>query len=191
MPRLNFASFLLAVRRGAVAAFPTDTVPALAVMSPYRDRIYHLKQRDPKKPLILMASTPAMLADYVDWAALPASCWDTITSHWPGPVTFVLPANGRGQACNPGQTTLGLRIPHHPIALAVLQQTGPLLTTSANRSGEPPAQSLAEVVRLFPTVVVGTADPPGSGQPSTVVAWRGDRWETLRAGAYPFPGYQT
>ncbi len=187
MPRVNFAALPLAVRQGAVVAFPTDTVPALAVLPPYRDRLYQLKQRDPNKPLILMGATAAELADYVDWEAFPAALWDTILPHWPGPLTVVLPANPRGQACNPGQDTLGLRIPNQAIARRVLQQTGPLLTTSANRSGEPPALSLAEIEVLFPAVVVGTADGPGSGQPSTVVAWRGDRWETLRAGAYPFP----
>jgi L-threonylcarbamoyladenylate synthase len=191
MPRVNFAALPLAVRQGATAAFPTDTVPALAVLPAHRDRLYQLKQRSPDKPLILMGATAAELADYVDWEAFPAALWDTVTPHWPGPITVVLPANTRGQACNPGQDTLGLRIPNQAIALAVLQQTGPLLTTSANRSGEAPAQSLAEIEVLFPTVVVGTADAPGSGQPSTVVAWRGDRWETLRTGAYAFPGYKT
>ncbi|MFQ3680507.1 MAG: L-threonylcarbamoyladenylate synthase [Pseudanabaenaceae cyanobacterium] len=182
---LSFPSFLLAVRQGAVAAFPTDTVPALAVIPPHRDRIYQLKQRDPHKPLILMAATAAALADYVDFDRFPRSRWETeVVPHWPGPVTFVLPANGHGQACNPGHDTLGLRIPNHPVALSVLQQTGPLLTTSANRSGEPPLRSWPEIQRAFPEVILGTAADPGSGQPSTVVAWRGDRWETLRTGAF-------
>ncbi|NJK60558.1 MAG: L-threonylcarbamoyladenylate synthase [Oscillatoriales cyanobacterium SM2_1_8] len=189
---LSFPSFLLAVRQGAVAALPTDTVPALAAIPQSRDRIYLLKRRDPNKPLILMGATAAELADYVDFGRFPPSLWKTVvTSCWPGAITLVLPANGPGQGCNPGQDTLGLRIPNHPIALAVLQQTGPLLTTSANRSGEPPLRSWREIQGAFPEVVIGTVPDPGSGQPSTVVAWQGDRWETLRPGAHPFPGYES
>jgi L-threonylcarbamoyladenylate synthase len=69
---------------------------------------------------------------------------------WPGPLTLVLMASPLGRLVTGGLATIGVRIPDHPVALAILKMTGiPLATTSVNRSGQKPAVSGAQAARLF------------------------------------------
>jgi len=68
----------------------------------------------------------------------------------------------------------------------ILSQTGPLATTSANISGKPPLQTIAEIDAAFPDVLtlLPTLAPENSiGVPSTVIKWTGNNWQTLRLGA--------
>ncbi|NJK34725.1 MAG: L-threonylcarbamoyladenylate synthase [Oscillatoriales cyanobacterium SM2_2_1] len=181
MALVALAAAVAAARSGLAVAFATDTVPALAIMGDWRSRLYELKRRSPHKPLILMAARMTDMAPYVVLSDLPHR---VMASHWPGAVTVILPATALGRSLNPGQDTLGVRIPAHGGAIHLLQQTGPLLTTSANRSGEDPLLDPGAIARQFPEVWVW--DDPlgqrGSGQPSTVVAWTGTGWQLLRQG---------
>ena len=72
---------------------------------------------------------------------------------WPGAVTLVLPARGPLARVLQGEgSSLGLRIPACPGALELLRRSGPLATTSANRSSEPPCRTAAEAAALFPAL---------------------------------------
>jgi len=100
----------------------------------------------------------------------------------------VLPAAGPlVQQLNPGGTSLGLRVPACPMAQALLQLSGPLATTSANRSGEPAASTAAEADRCLGAQGVPLLGPvpwpAPSAQASTVVGWQAGRWQLLRAGS--------
>ena len=175
-----------------LVSFPTDTVPALATRAEYAELIYAAKRRPPEKPLILMgASLPALLP-YVSGDAEALSIWQALADqHWPGQLTLVLPMSDRTPpALNPlGTSTLGIRVPNHPTALALLSRTGPLATTSANLSGQPPLTSLADIAHTFPTALTLPAETfqlassdQSSGTPSTVAKWTGQGWEILRQG---------
>ncbi len=181
---VSLPSLILAGRGGNVISFPTDTVPALAVQPEYGLKIYQCKHRPPDKPLILMA---AELSAFSPWIAPGLTIpWEALAqSSWPGALTIVLPASDRvTTAINPQNTgTIGLRIPNHPSALSVLQQTGILATTSANYSGEPPLLTGEAIDEKFPEVYVFNGNDPGSGQPSRVVTWQADTWHILRPGA--------
>ncbi|MEN9258196.1 MAG: L-threonylcarbamoyladenylate synthase [Gloeomargarita sp. SRBZ-1_bins_9] len=180
---VSFPSLVLAARAGHVVSFPTDTVPALAVLPEQGAKIYACKRRPPDKPLILMAPTPDLFLPWI--APAPDIPWQELAQrHWPGALTIVLPASDRvTPAINPQQTgTLGLRIPDHPLALSLLQQVGVLATTSANLSGQSPLLTAAEIHAQFPDVYVLQAENRGSGQPSTVITWQGGRWHVLRQG---------
>ena len=177
------------LRAGSAALFPTDTVPALAALPDAAAQLWQLKRRPARKPMILMGADPEALFAALDlpiepqWRAMAERCW-------PGAVTLVLALHGEG-------SSLGLRIPACPVALALLRRSGPLATTSANRSSEPPCRTAAEAAALFPALPqLGPVPwPEGSGQPSTVLAWIGPgeprsgaasdpgRWQILRAGA--------
>ncbi|WP_017714180.1 L-threonylcarbamoyladenylate synthase [Prochlorothrix hollandica] len=178
---------------GALVSFPTDTVPALGIRPDRAADLFAAKGRAMTKPLILMGASRDDLLPYVDTAAVAEAVvaqWQRLMDrHWPGAVTFVLPVGTAGQpwamALNPtNPTTLGLRVPDHPQAQAILRATGPLATTSANRSGEPALTDLRAIAVAFPQVAV--LDPEGaiagSGQPSTVVSWQGEGWQVLRQG---------
>lgn len=172
-----------------VISFPTDTVPALGVLPDHADKIFTLKQRSQDKPLILMAATAEQLWQFVQGSSQERKIWSqTAQKYWPGALTLVLPASTLVHpSVNPHDpTTIGLRIPNHPLALAILAQTGPLATTSANLSGEPPLETLDEIDRKFPQLPILDYGKPGeklgSGLPSTVAKWNVDHWEILRKG---------
>lgn len=176
----------------SLVSFPTDTVPALAARPEHAVLIYAAKQRSPDKPLILMGASFADLLPYVSGNDQDISAWQRLTQqHWPGQLTLVLPAKkGIPSALNPQDTgTLGIRVPNHPVALDLLMRTGPLATTSANLSGQPPLTSPDEIARTFPDALVLSAEifavgaeTPISGLPSTVVKWTGSSWQILRQG---------
>jgi L-threonylcarbamoyladenylate synthase len=151
MPQVTTASLVAAARSGTcLISFPTDTVPALAARPDRAELIFAAKQRQPDKPLILMAATPTALWGYVAGNQATWPIWQRVAQqYWPGALTLVLPASSRlPTAVNPLEpipTTIGLRIPAWNPALALLQQTGPLATTSVNFSGQPPLTALSDI----------------------------------------------
>jgi L-threonylcarbamoyladenylate synthase len=197
MPQVSLASLAEALHAGThLASFPTDTVPALAAKLDRADLIFAAKQRSLDKPLILMAGEIEDLWSYVSGSNAERAIWQQVADHyWPGALTLVLPASDRiPPTMNPKDpTTIGVRVPNHAIARQVLSATGPLATTSANRSGMPTLLTLAEIEAEFPEVLTLAADelvsmrtsmePIGSGLPSTVAKWTGDTWQILRQGA--------
>ncbi|MGZ4149130.1 MAG: L-threonylcarbamoyladenylate synthase, partial [Actinomycetota bacterium] len=105
---------------------------------------------------------------------------------WPGPLTIVLPrtAEALGWELGGEGGTVGVRIPAHPLAAALLAATGPLAVTSANRSGEPPARTCDELVAAFGDAVAVylCEDRPLEGRSSTVVDLTGPEPRVLREG---------
>ncbi|MGK7908127.1 MAG: L-threonylcarbamoyladenylate synthase [Synechococcus sp.] len=175
-------------RSGSAIAFPTDTVPALAVKPDCADKIYRLKGRSPDKPLILMGDSIDSLRSYVmGWH----SAWQEVAKRsWPGQLTLVLPASEAVPASMiSGGSSVGLRIPASSIACSILASTGPLATTSANRSGSPPLTTAAAINAAFPTIAVLDYPFPPAGTPSTVARWceQDQTWEILRQGSYVLP----
>jgi L-threonylcarbamoyladenylate synthase len=177
---------------GQVVSFPTDTVPALAVSPPYSVLIFAAKKRTFDKPLILMAASAADLWDYVQGTPAEREIWQQMTEkYWPGSLTLVLPASAKvPRSLNPRDpSTIGIRVPAHPIAQAILRHTGALATTSANLSGQAPLLTPEAIINTFPSVtVLAPADSQAwgtmnSGQPSTVARWNGKDWDILRQGA--------
>lgn len=175
----------LRLQAGSAALFPTDTLPALAALPAHAGQIWQLKQRPADKPLILMAAALHQLEDVLgqpwqpEWLQLAEAVW-------PGAFTLVLPASSPwAAALHPGGGSLGLRIPACPEARALLRCSGPLATTSANRSGEPAATTAAEAAARFPAVpqLAPVPWPVAAGTASTVLSWTPVGWRLLRAGA--------
>ena len=200
MPQVLLPDLVAKARSGeALVSFLTDTVPALGVRPDRAELIFAAKQRALDKPLILMAATIAELWPYVTGTNAERQIWQQVADRYlPGAVTLVLPASDRvPPTMNPKQpASIGVRVPNHPIAIAILAQTGPLATTSANRSGQPALQSMAEIAAAFPDVFTlppsavdtlvastRTINTATSGVPSTVMRWTGSGWEILRQGA--------
>lgn len=192
MALVSLISLVASVRSGKLVSFPTDTVPALAVRPDRSADIFTLKQRSPDKPLILMAASWEEFLPFLDIAHPDLATWQQIAQkYFAGAVTLVLPASDRGCLLNQGFTTLGVRIPDSKIAIAILQQTGAMLTTSANKSNEPPLRKMIEINDAFPSVMtLGEAidinERSGSGLPSTVVEWTKTGWVVRRQGAVSF-----
>jgi L-threonylcarbamoyladenylate synthase len=191
MSPLCSASELAARLRGGEAVlFPTDTLPALATTPGAAQQLWALKQRPAHKAVILMGARADDLWPCLGRPVEPA--WRALADrHWPGALTLVLPARGAMvEQLNPGGTSLGLRVPACPQALELLRCSGPLATTSANRSGEPACTTAEEACAAFPGVaqLAPVPWPTPSGQASTVLAWSdAGSWRLLRAGAVPPP----
>ncbi len=179
----SLSDLLQCLQREEPVLFPTDTVPALAIRPCAAERIWTLKERPAHKPLILMGADLPQLQQVLDldWSQE----WEQeARSVWPGAVTLVLPLTGAlQQALNPGGTTLGLRVPACPMAQELLSLSGPLATTSVNRSGQPPALNDREASLCFPELaLLGPLPwPVASGLPSEVRGWTPRGWQVLRA----------
>ena len=186
-PALGPMDLAARLQAGAAALFPTDTLVALAALPEHAAQIWRLKQRPPDKPLIMMGADLAQLQQRVAIAWQPE--WlQLAAAHWPGALTLVLPAAGTlVDQLNPGGGSLGLRVPACPMAQALLRLSGPLATTSANRSGEPAATTAAEAAAYFGAQQVPMLGhepwPAPAGVASTVVAWGPEGWRVLRQGS--------
>ncbi len=135
------------LRCGGVVAFPTDTVYGVGT-DPFQPeavrKLYQIKGRPMDKPIpILVGSVddvPRVAQD------LPPMFNQLAERFWPGGLTLIVRAKTLPSEVTAGGDTVGVRMPDHPIALALLQRFGgAIATTSANRSDEPPATSAAEV----------------------------------------------
>jgi L-threonylcarbamoyladenylate synthase len=196
MPQVSIAVLIAASRAGRSIGFPTDTVPALAAHPAAAAEIYVAKQRALDKPLILMAATADTLWPFVRGNSAAESSWKAIAEqYWPGALTLVLPKSDRvPSAVNPETPdTIGIRVPNWPLAQMILQQTGPLATTSLNRSGQSPLEDLDAIASHFPSVFTPTLDlwqlpKAGDRIPSTVVKWSERGWIVLREGAVKLQG---
>ena len=175
---------------GGAALMPTDTLPALACSPPSAAQIWTLKQRPQDKPLILMAAEVSDLLDLTTDSAR-VDALPLIDRYWPGPLTLVLPAEGAlTNHLNPGQDTLGMRIPACAVTRSLLARSGPLATTSANRSGATPNCSAEQAAAAFPDLpLLGPLPwPQPSGLASTVLKWTSPGcWQMLRQGAVMVP----
>jgi L-threonylcarbamoyladenylate synthase len=179
------------VLAGNLISFPTDTVPALAALPQKAPLIFAIKQRSQDKPLILMAARATDLWSFVSGSPEELLIWQQMAAtYWPGALTMVLPASSDRvpkEINLASPHTVGLRVPNHEISQAILGRTGVLATTSANKSGKPPLQTMSEIAAEFPDVLslspTITTECLASAVPSTVIKWIGNNWQILRLGA--------
>jgi L-threonylcarbamoyladenylate synthase len=188
LPTISFNQLIQGITQGNhLASFATDTLPALAASPARAELIYKIKARSLEKPLILMAADIAQLWPYLGGSPADRQAWKTLMeTHWPGALTLVLPASDLlPPAMNPKRDgTIGVRIPNHEQARKLLRATGPLATTSVNRSGEPALTDQGAIATQFPHLLLPEDfGPPGSGQASTVLNWNGAGWDILRQGS--------
>ncbi len=177
-----------ALNRGGLVAFPTDTLYALgahAFMEEAISRVYEAKGRPQGMALPLLLSGP----EEIDRVAVdvPQAAWDLAERFWPGAVTMVLyKAPSVSSTITGGRDTVAVRVPSHPLALALMEGVGaPLTGTSANRSGGPDPVT-AEVVRqhLGEAVdVVLDEGPCTLAVSSTIVDMTAETPKIVRAGA--------
>jgi L-threonylcarbamoyladenylate synthase len=188
MEPIGLAEAIQALRDGAVVAYPTETYYGLAVDGldeAALGRLLQLKGRGVEKTISLIVAGPAMLP--MVCAEVPALAQRLMAEHWPGPLTLVLPARPGLPEALVAEGAVAVRQSPHPVAAALVQAWGrPLTATSANRAGQPPTRTAAEVRAAFPGaeglfVLDGGATPGGA--PSTLARVRGDRIEVLRQGA--------
>ena len=173
------------LKKGSLALFPTDTLPAICSCPKYSKKIWDIKKRPPNKPLILMGGCLDDLFEFVKPCAIEDGL-KLAKIYWPGALTIVLPTIGNfSKFLNYNSNSLGFRVPALRLARDLLIKTGPLATTSANISGKSPVKDALEASIQFPGIpMLGPVPwPSASGMASTVVEWNEGKWNLLRAGS--------
>jgi L-threonylcarbamoyladenylate synthase len=174
---------------GGLVIFPTDTLYALggrALDPGAAARVREAKGRAERKPLPLVAADREQ-ARGLSSAWPPAA--DRLADHfWPGPLTVVVPAApGVPVEVTAGSGTVAVRVPALAVTRRLCEGAGPLISTSANRAGEPPSRTCADAVAAVGGQAALALDA-GPGQPaaSTIVDLTGATPRLLREGAVPW-----
>lgn len=175
---------LQAIRAGHPVIVPTDTVYGIAAdpANPFAVRaVFAMKGRPDSKPLPILgrdADSLRPVADFDDRALALAARF------WPGPLTLVLPRSAvfNHDLGGSEKDSVAVRVPLSEPLRRLLEASGPLAVTSANRSGEQPASSLVEARSIFGENVPFLGGGDAMGKPSTVLSLLGAP-EVLRAGA--------
>ena len=153
---------------------PTDTIYGLHAIATEASaaRIAQIKGRDEAKRFVTLAASIAQLEKF--GAAIPSA----LRSVWPAPVTAIIPRGGE---------SLAARIPDLPWLRELLERTGPLISTSANRSGEPPTAEPAELSAPLAKAIEGIVDAGRrEGKASAIVDFTGTEPRFIRDGE---PGF--
>ena len=174
------------LEKGRAVVLPTETVYGLfakALDEKAVDHIYQLKDRPRDKALNLNI---ASLDDILNFSKnQPPYLQQLVENFLPGPLTIILEANDKVPYwVNSGLTTVGFRIPSHPVTLELIRDFGPLIGPSANLSGQASGVSFKEILKDFGQEVLGIEDDAYlTGQDSTILDLSGAKVKILRQGA--------
>jgi L-threonylcarbamoyladenylate synthase len=173
------------LQSGGLVAFPTDTVygvGALAFNAAAVEKIFTAKGRSAEKAIPILLGDPEQLEQVV--ARITPIASKLAMCFWPGPLTLVLPKHPSLPVAVSSTPTVGVRVPDHSVARALLRAAGPMAVTSANRSGQASPSTAQEVYAQLGGHILLILDGGGTpgGVPSTVVNCLGEEPQILREG---------
>ena len=174
------------LEKGGAVVLPTETVYGLfakALDEKAVDHVYQLKRRPRDKALNLNA---AHLDDILNFSKnQPPYLQKLVDSFLPGPLTIILEANDKVPYwVNSDLTTVGFRMPSHPVTLELIREFGPLIGPSANISGQDSGVTYKEILQDFNQNVLGLEDDAFlTGQDSTIIDLSGSKVKILRQGS--------
>lgn len=174
------------LEKGGAVVLPTETVYGLfakALDKKAVDHVYQLKRRPRDKALNLNV---AHLDDILNFSKnQPPYLQKLVDSFLPGPLTIILEANDKVPYwVNSDLTTVGFRMPNHPVTLELIRGFGPLIGPSANISGNASGVSFKEILKDFGQEVLGFEDDSFlTGQDSTILDLSSDKVKILRQGS--------
>ncbi len=168
------------IRQGGLVIFPTETVYGIAadVNNPKAmKRLREVKRRAEGKPFSIMVSQKELLINYSPYRE--TKVFKLVDRFWPGPLTVILPGLSEG-------TTVGIRMPDHPVALCLVQESKcTIAAPSANVEGNPPPSTCQEALNDLDGVIDAALDagPAEFGVASTIVDFTKDHPTVVREGA--------
>lgn len=159
------------LRGGSLLIYPTDTLYAIGCRALDGEAVRHLREakgREADKAL------PVIVADIGQARSLaarwPEEAQRLADAFWPGPLTLVVPAaTSLPPELLAGAGTIAVRVPASDVARALARLAGPLVSTSANRAGEPPCVTVDDAATAFPKATLAFDVGPLDGAPSTIV----------------------
>lgn len=177
------------LQKGGVIAFPTDTVYGLgadAFNTRAVERVYEIKNRPGHQQFPLLVADVEQLATLAE--PIPEFAWFLVRRFWPGGLTLVLSRKDSLPAHLASGPTIAVRVPNHPVCLALIEGLGkPITGTSANVSGQPAALTAEEVKQQLAgriDLIVDGGKCPG-GRESTIVDVTHEPPTILRQGIIP------
>jgi len=157
-------------KKGKVVAFPTETVFGIgACLNQPKGikQIFKIKNRPKDKPLQVLI---ANIEQAQKLGKFSKKALEYAQKKWPGPYTFVVPKTRKvSQLVTGGSSKVGLRMPDHQTILKLIEECGPIVATSANRSGEKPALSVKEVKKQLPEIACVLPGKVKRGKASKVI----------------------
>ncbi len=173
------------LKRGGIGVTPTDTIYGVVGSAFSREtvlRIYRLRERSRKKPMIVLIGKMSDLALF--GVRLTKEIRRRVNQFWPGKVSIILPCpHGEFAYLHRGGGTLAFRLPARRELLVLLRATGPLVAPSANPEGKRPASTLEEAKHYFGRRVDFYVDGGCvASAPSTLIEFKGERVVVLRRG---------
>lgn len=180
---LSDPALVTALLHGEVGVLLTDTVYGLVARAANPaavERMYSLKHRE-QKPGTTIAATPEQLIDI----GIDIDVVTKVAKYWPAPLSIILPLEENLHYLHQGVGSSPFRVVADEDLRLLLLRTGPLVTTSANQPGEPPARNIHEARAYFGEHVGFYVDGGeiGERQPSTIARLTNNRLEVVRPGA--------
>ena len=169
---------------GAIGVLPTDTVYGLVCVARNQEavaRLYEAKHRERKPGTIIAASTQQLVS-----LGLKKRYLTAVEQFWPGAVTVIIPTdNPTLSYLDQGVGSVAVRVVSDVAVASLLEQTGPLLTSSANMPGEAPAATVGEAQAYFGNTIDFYVDGGdlSDREPSTIIRVIDDAVEVVRQGA--------
>lgn len=180
---IDIQNVIKSIAAGEPVIFPTDTVYGIGC-DPFNEAainaLYVAKDRPQEKGIPVLVSSREK-AD--ELGVLSTACQALLDKHWPGALSVVVPQKSTFPANLSANRNVALRMPDHPLAVELVEAAGgALATTSANRSGQPPALSYEDAVDMFPALLVVDGGTVPGGVASTVIDCTSDEFTVLRQG---------
>lgn len=136
------------IKEGRIGVIPTDTIYGIVASAMDKknvERIYELRKRDPKKPMVILISSTKDLELFkvkIDK--------DIIKKYWPGKVSIIAPIKlKKFEYLHRGKNSLAFRLPDNEDLIKLLKVSGPIVAPSANIEGKEPAQTIEEAKKYF------------------------------------------
>lgn len=182
----NIEAAARSLAAGGLVIYPTETFYGLGAAVSRADAVHKiggLKGRDGGKPMAVIAADEAAARSL--WRAVPPEAEIFIRRFWPGPLTLVLPARPGLPFEIASTGEVGVRVSSHPVASELARLAGPLISTSANLSGNREAMRVDQIERRLREAVSAVLDAGTThgGRPSTVLGFKEGRPVILREGA--------
>lgn len=172
------------LKAGSIGFMPADTIYGLSARALDEravERVHTLKRRDADKPCIVLISKPKQLGEL---GVLPPPK-DITDKYWPGGLSIECDARSAPAWLHRGTGAFAVRLPDYPELRALIDEVGPIVSTSANLQGEPPINNVAEARQKFGESLNFYVDGGdlGARAASTLIVIKDGRPQVVRQGA--------